>query len=185
MSSETLQAIAGAFDVSIDLLRYDAREPIATLLGVAVDDLTPELVAQKVGEAKSAFDKDYSMIGVEEVTCSGQLACAFAAHGLLLQCESRDDAVRDLVAELNACLMDMLDLAGDLPPASRREFEKSTFAVVERLIQVGYVVEVALQPRSIALGNGSKVRMDTLLVVVSLADEAAGQVAVKKSLPLA
>jgi transcriptional regulator with XRE-family HTH domain len=184
ISSESLLAIAGALDVDLEMLRQDPREVLAAAWGVKVEEVTDELVQRKLEEAKTAFEAEYSKIELTRVVSSGDLATVHQAGALLLQCGPEDDAIRDLAAELEAHLMETIDVRDVLNATQKRDCEKEAFAIVRGLQERDCVVSIALQPRYVKVPDGSPLRLDTLFVIVAPTADAQDFAHVKKRLGL-
>jgi transcriptional regulator with XRE-family HTH domain len=124
--AEHLQALAGAFDVEIDLLRTDLTS-----------------IAERV-EAAAANPKPMLFVPVERVQRPSELLRFLGSELFLFDAASlHDDVAGDLAAQLNEDLRDMNDLHEDVGPVECREWAKRVFGLVERL-----------QERGIAVGHG-------------------------------
>ena len=180
ISAETLLAVASALEASVDLLRFDARDEFARRYGVTRDQVTREFLEEKLKEHKAAFDTEYSTIRLTAVSASTDLTIVSEAEALLFNCSASCDDVQDLAAELKQYLFEMIELKGDLTSLQQRECVKQAYEFVKRLNLLGCVVSVAVQTRSIMIGEGSKVPLTTLVVVVVPEDEASELAAIPK-----
>jgi transcriptional regulator with XRE-family HTH domain len=150
LSAETLQAIAGAFDVSVDDLRrnVDAEQVKAALERYQV-------VRLDVVEHASRFQRLLS-----------------SASGLHFECVGTDDAVHDVAAELHQRLRDCCDLWSDLSELQKRDEAKSLFEYVETLAGQGHVIAAGLDAMRLR-SEGAREPFDitALYVVVSPRDK--------------
>jgi transcriptional regulator with XRE-family HTH domain len=123
LSAETLQAISGAFNVSVDDLRRD-----------------------QVAEQVKATVAKYHVVHLEQLEHSSQFQSLLGgARGLYFDCVVRDDGVQDVAAELHQELRDCLDLWSELSETQKVDEARSLFAHVEALAAHGCVVTVGLE----------------------------------------
>jgi transcriptional regulator with XRE-family HTH domain len=162
MSAETLQAIAGALDVSIEDLRFDVLEKLGQALGVPRDEVTPELVAAKAEEIRER----YVFVPLTVVRARADLDPIYGSMALSFDCKDSDDRVRGMAAELESYLHDLMDVAGELDAVARWEMLEGAFALVEKLTAVGQAVAVGLHHATLAPRNGSPMKWTVFFAVV-------------------
>lgn len=178
-SAETLTAIAGALQVSLEELRTDPVELMADLLGVSPEDLTPELLESKMQEAKA----NYMTVPLAAVSCSADMEPIFQAESMYLDCIPASDEIQDAAAELRAMCSALMNAADDLDPLDRREHLKAAYRLVERLGALGCAVSLGLHRH--ALRDSSErapMAWRTLYVIVSNREDAKKVVMVPKGL---
>jgi transcriptional regulator with XRE-family HTH domain len=176
LSSETLLAIAGAFDVDVDALRTDPLAAFVAKLGVAPDEVTDELIAAK---AKELLDT-YTMIPVTPVASSADFNAVFSAQAVMFECDASDDPVLDLAAELKQYVTDVMDLKGDLGAVQQRDCAKEAFAIVQRLSKLKYAVSIGARDQRLKLRNGEPLDLNTLYVLVVPEDRHLSLLAIEK-----
>lgn len=181
MSAETLQAIAGALDVAIDELRSNPLEEVARLLGVPLSEVTDELIETKIAEAKDR----YRTFPLTIVRTSADLAVARDGDAMHFNCVVASEPARDVAAELESFLGELLDMRGELGPLDIREYEKQMFEIVERLDTLGCAVSVGMDQHSLRLGNGETITSwRTAYVIVAPAAEARTVAVIEKCAPM-
>jgi transcriptional regulator with XRE-family HTH domain len=159
ISAETLLAIAGALDVSVELLRTDPLQPLVDAFGVPREQLTDEFVARKLEEIKAK----YFVVPVRDVNDVSDLGVIFGGDALHFSCVSTDAQVRDVSARLEAYCGDTLDVD---EPVIRRDCEKDVLALVHELNALGCTVSVGLNRHALRQGTQPPFAFSTLYVVV-------------------
>jgi transcriptional regulator with XRE-family HTH domain len=177
VEATTLQWIAQAFRIPLELLCFDVDEAIAKELGVSKEEVTPELVAEHMKQLK----KKYATVTLTHVKAPSDLAVLFEADGAVFECQSEDDGARDLAAELEQWLSDLADLGAGSDAVQRRDWEKQVFAVTERLDALGFAVLVGVWCHGIRAGDGPVMPWRTLYVIVAPKERAAKVAIVEKT----
>ncbi len=167
MSAETLTAIAGALDVTIEQLRLDETEFLARALGVEPAEATPEVITKKLDELAAR----YTTVPVGVVDTSADLGPILGTDAMYFDCIAEDESVQDTAAELNQWIHDLLLLVDDLEPIHKREYLKSTFDVIQRLHDLGCRVSVGIQQHALRVGEGDPIPWRSLYVIVAPEDE--------------
>jgi transcriptional regulator with XRE-family HTH domain len=186
MSAETLTAIAGAFDVSVDDLRNDPQQFLADLFGVAREEVTPALIASKVDEARAR----YWNVPLTVVQSSADLRPVLHVLAIAFECGPVDDHIQDAASVLKEMMTDAMDLAGLLgSELDERRTLKAVFEVVGQLRGLGCTVGVGtcdhrldrqnrlVDPQS---DSGDSIPWPTLYVFVALEAETKKVVLVEK-----
>lgn len=163
VSDETLQGIAGAFNVDVELLRTDMLAKLAELIGVTKEELTPELLARKQQEVEDNFIR----VPARVVHSSAELRPVWTACGMAFECYADDDAVQDAAAGLKRYLGDLLLLGSDADPVHQRVYEKEAFEYVEALRVLGCVVSVGVGHHGVRWHDGTSTPWSTLFVAVA------------------
>jgi transcriptional regulator with XRE-family HTH domain len=180
LSAETLQAVAGALDVSVDHLRFDAKEYMSEFLGVPRDEVTPELVAARIAAAEAK----YWRIPLARITTSSDMRPVFEADALRFEAIALTEEAQDIAAELHQWLRDLLDIGDEMGPQQQREFLKSAFELVERLQRAGCTAAIGLHRHSLVRrGGGESMPCTTLYALVGSNDDVPEFVAVEKGQP--
>lgn len=99
-------------------------------------------------------------------------------------CTSKDDAILDIVAELQQGLTDLIDIGREIDATHRRKFERDTFAHVKRLNKLGAVVSVALHRHHLKPANQDAILWTTLYVVVTPEIEAKEFLMIERNRPI-
>lgn len=120
VAAESLQAIAGAFDVSVDFLRMPIEKAMA--------DAKALLARHEVIELRQV-DRAFDL---------GDLLGCEAMHFDHVRLE--DEPTARAVATLNQALLDLLDIWGDLEPVSRHDLLVGVQQEVDDLKKLGLVV---------------------------------------------
>lgn len=167
MSSETLQAIAGALNVTVEALRHDERDLFAKVLGVGRDEVSDELIESKVREVTDR----YMVVNLKIVEASADFGDVFNASAVHFNCIPTDDATQDAAAELKGYLVDLMDVGRDASPTNAREFMKGAFEIVSRLRDLKRHVTIGLHGHRMRLSSGDSLPWRTLYVIVSSEDE--------------
>jgi transcriptional regulator with XRE-family HTH domain len=180
MSAETLTALAGALNVSVEDLRLDSNQLLADLLGVAPEEVTPELFAAKVDEAKAKF----MTVDLTVVEHSADLQPVFEATAVHFDCIPRGDEIQDAAAALQQYLVDLMDIAGALDATNARDSLKEAFELVERLRKLRCVVNLALHRHQLAFKSGEPLAWRTLYAIVTEESKPKKIVMVEKGSPV-
>ena len=133
-SAETVLAIAGAFNVDVDLLRFDGMEFLAREFGVPREQLTLEFIAQKKREL---VDPNYTTVKLTRVTASADFRLVADAMAMFFECATKRDDMQDAAASLQSELNDLVMVGSDIDPTSRRRCEVEAFDRVEELGKLG------------------------------------------------
>ena len=180
LSAETLQAVAGALDVSVDQLRFDAKEYMSKLLGVPVDEVTPELVQARIAAAEAK----YWRIPLVPIMSPADIRFVFEADALHFDTIALTEDAQDVAAVLQQWLLDFMDIGDELGPQQQREYLKSAFEIVERLQRGGYTAAIGLHHHSLVRrGGGDPMPWATLYVLVGSNNDVPPFVAVEKGRP--
>jgi transcriptional regulator with XRE-family HTH domain len=164
---ETLRSIAGALDVDIETLRFDALAHIAQHFGVSRDELTPELIAQRQKE----IDAKYTKVPMTKLSTSADLRSISEAMSVYFDCTLKDDAIQDVAAAFQQDLQDLMDIGREIDATHRREFEVSTFEHVNELEKLGAVVSVGLRRHYMKPANQEPMPWVSLYVVISARED--------------
>lgn len=167
VSAETMQAIAGAFDVSVDVLRGAPLRELGKLLGIPPDNVTPELVQQKLAEMAARFE----VVPLVVVENGAHLAPVLGAGALHFDCKAAAEPIRRRAAELRQYIFDVINLGDDASPTDGHDFETEILAMVSDLRSAGATVSVALHRQTRRFGNGDLERWPVAYVIVASADE--------------
>jgi transcriptional regulator with XRE-family HTH domain len=162
-SVETLGALANAFDVSIDILQADFAA-----------------IADQLTQQEEEFRKGHDIVQIAPVTCSSDFGVLDGAQGSVFHCFSKEDAVQDAFAGLQANVRDMIDIWDDVDPGSHREWMRSAFAQVEELTKLGVVIGVGRVDRV-----WRQIPLTVLYVVAMPKDDVRPFIAVEKEIPRA
>ncbi|QDE69817.1 hypothetical protein BHS09_24120 [Myxococcus xanthus] len=165
---ESLLAIASALEVSIDDLRTDPRQELAQLFGVAPYEITPEFLAKKAEEAKGK----YETVSLAIASTAAGLDAIFDVDAMRLDCISDLEAVKDVAAELEEFLTDLLDVSEECGAVQRRKYAKAAFEIVQQIQEMGSVVSIGVDSHRLSLAGGESVPWRTLYVVVAPSDQA-------------
>lgn len=165
---EALLSIASALEVSIDDLRTDPRQELAQLFGVAPHEITPEFITKKTEEAKAKYD----IVSLAVVSAAEDLEAIFDIDSMRFQCVSSLEAVRDVAAELEEFLTDLLDVSEVCGPVQRRGYAKAAFEIVQRIQELESVVSIGVDHHRLAVAKSEPVPWRTLYVVVAPSDQA-------------
>lgn len=183
LSAETLQAVAGALDVPIELLRLDARDYLGSVLGVPREQITPELVAARIAEANARFTK----VPLIVLRAPSDLAVVYEAYALRFDTRSISEEAQDLAAELHQSIFDLMEIGRDVGPQQQREFMKDAFDQVTKLNSIGCATSIGLHRHLLRIRgeDQSKPAMPwaTLYVIVTPLDNAPPFAAIEKSAP--
>jgi transcriptional regulator with XRE-family HTH domain len=179
-SAETLLAIAGALDVDVELLRFDAMEFLAQHLGVPREALTPEFLAQKQSEIATT----HTTLTMTRVHASADLRPLGDTMSMVFECLWTNDDVQDVAAQLHRDLNDVLDIGSELDPVTRREWEVGAFEHVHRLNKLGAVVTVGLHRHRLVVADKEPMPWTTLYVIVSKEHEAKDYLLIPKRRPV-
>jgi transcriptional regulator with XRE-family HTH domain len=167
-SAETLLALAGAFNVDVEFLRFDTKAFLARELGVSRDELTPELLAQK----KKEIDAQYATVMLSRITASADLRAISDSLSMYFDCTSKEDDVLDVAAALQQDLIDLIDIGRDIDATHRRRFEFDVFEHVKRLKKLDAVVTIGLHYHRLKPAGQDSVPWTTLYVIVAPEREA-------------
>ncbi|NBC46254.1 helix-turn-helix domain-containing protein [Corallococcus exiguus] len=174
---EALLAIAGALEVSIDDLRTDPRQELAQLFGVAPHEVTPEFIAKKTEETK----EKYNIVSLAIVSTADELEAIFDIDAMRFECVSSLEAVRDVAAELEEFLTDLLDISGECGPVHRRKYAKTAFEIVQQVQELGSVVSIGVDRHLLSVAKSEPVPWRSLYVVVAPSDQAKTAVIVERN----
>jgi transcriptional regulator with XRE-family HTH domain len=150
LSAETLLAIAGAMNISVEALRFDFDSAMATLLGVRPEEVTEELIANKLAEAQAK----YLVIPLAVVRTAEDLRPLFAADAMCFESRTGIPTAEPVVAALEADLRDYLDIGSDLNPLQRHEASVSVLEIVGRLNTLGVAVSLGMRRQRLRFGEG-------------------------------
>lgn len=168
VSAESLAAIAGALDVSIDQLRIGEEiEFLAALFSVPPEQVTPELIQSKIDEASAK----YFTIPLSAVDCSADLRAVLGTSGYVFECAIDADEIQDLAADLQQWIADLGDIAAELGPAGQREQLKALYEVVKQLNELGAGVSVGRHKHLLTFPSGPPLPWTTVYVIVSPKEE--------------
>ena len=160
LSADALLGIAAAFDVSIDELRFDAVGVIGRLLGVPRGEVTTELIEAHAAKIK----EQYEMVPLTLVQRSGDLVVR--GHGHIFQCSVDRDDARDVAAELQSYVKDMIDIGDEMDPMNVREAQKQMFEIVKRLDALGCAVGIGKTKRVVPPTSSQSLPPWEVLVLV-------------------
>ena len=124
-SLDTLGALAAAFDVTIDLLRFDV-----------------DAVVDQMQKEQEEVERTHYFVDVAPITCSAHLGIIGGSHAYLMHCASEDDAIQDLFAEFESNVKDMVDVWEDVDPSNHRGWLKEAYEQVEELNRRGVAVSI-------------------------------------------
>lgn len=174
---ETLRSIASALEVNVELLRFDALGALAQHLGVARDQLTPELIAQRQEEAETKYTK----VTMTKVATSADLRSVSEATSYYFDCTLKDDAIQDVAAAFQQDLHDLMDIGRSVDAVNRREIEVSVFENVRQLEKLGAVATIGLQRHFMKQANQEAMPWVSLYVIVSAKDDVKEAVLIEKN----
>jgi hypothetical protein len=104
---ETLAALAGALDASVEELRFDPFGLVADMCGVAREDLTPGMLQAKLVElnakkaqAQADFDKKYLRVPIVRVVAPMAFGAANGVHAMQTYLAGVSEDAQDLFAGL-------------------------------------------------------------------------------------
>ncbi len=179
-SADTLQAMARAFAMTVDQLTFDRVGALAAEVGVERDALTPELLAEHERRKKAEIEAKYRLVPVERIGSADDISFG-RGHAMHFGVVSGSDEARDVAADLESLMRDLLDLYSDLDPVERREEYKRAVGYVRRLEALGCVVSIGLDETRLRM-KGAKDSMDwqILYVVVWNAADAKDFVGVER-----
>ena len=180
-SAETLLAIAGAFNVDVDLLRFDGIAFLAREWGVPREAVTPELIAKK---KKELVDPHYVTVSMTHITASADFRLVAEATGMFFECATKRDDVQDVAALLQSELNDLVMAGSDLDATWRRRCEVEAFGHVKQLEKLGAVATIGLRRHAVAIANKGSVPWSTLFVIVAPESEAKEFVMVPRKQPM-
>jgi transcriptional regulator with XRE-family HTH domain len=178
LSAETLQAVAGALDVPVDELRFDAKKQWADIFGVRVEEVTPELIAARI----AAEEEKYWRVPMSRIKSPSDIRLAYEAHAVHFSTRDIDEDAQDVAAELNESLSDLMDLR-DVGPQQQRKFLKSAFEIVERLERAGCTTTIGLHHHALRATGGAPIRWATLYVFVTSAEDVPAFALIEKGKP--
>ena len=160
MTAETLTAIAGALDVSVDDLRRDVVAEFAAEVGVRREDLTPDAIERHTHAREEQFHKEHMVVPVARVMNLDDIARLDNAHGVQFAVLELEESIRDTAAELEQQLIDYVDVARDLEPLDRHRERKRALELVQKLEGLGCRVAIgadALQVTHVGALGSSRV----------------------------
>jgi transcriptional regulator with XRE-family HTH domain len=163
MSAESLQAIAGALNVSIDDLRRD-------------------LDAEKL----KAFVAKYKTVRLEVIEHASQLQRLIVqTDASFFDCTVEEDDLQDDAAEFHQELRDWIDIWKDIPELGRRDGAKSLFNHVTKFSERDLVVTAGIDRlRLRSKAGGDAFTMTTLYVLISKKDAPKLFAMVDKTVPV-
>lgn len=171
VAAETLQAIAGAFDV-------DVRE----LTEPRVNEWSPEEVQKLEG-----LKKRYSFVPLEVVERASQFEVSQGSHGMMwntvpLETHEQEDAA----ARLHESMTDVMDIANEVGPVNRLEAFRGMLQDVEALRNLGLVVAIGThETRLKAVKEGdAPTRFSFLVVLLSKVSDPKTVAMLDKTKPL-
>lgn len=144
-NTETLGALANAFDTTIDALHTDWIQ----LLKQAQE---------------RELEKTHHIVPVMPVTRVGDLELIGSTDAYLMHCSADDEAVRLTSAQLQTHLTDLRGLWNDVGAVEREEYLKEAFEFVRELKEQGYSVSFGTCMHRIGASKASELR--TLCVMV-------------------
>jgi len=147
IAPESLTAIAGALDATLDELKFDPFALFAELCGVAREELTPEMVEAKAKEleqerlaAEKEFDEKYLKVPLTRVTAPMAFGAAVGVHALQSSVISVSEEAQDIFAELRQFMIDYVDIADAIDAVAQRDLDKQAFELVGKLEAAGCAV---------------------------------------------
>jgi transcriptional regulator with XRE-family HTH domain len=171
MTAETLTAIAGAFDVTLDVLRLDLVAAMAAQFGVNRSELTPDIIREKLEEQQRDIDAKYFKVALKRVTAASAFSVLAGIYALTVEVVGESEEAQDIAAELREHLQDYIDVAHDVGPVGQREMEKHAYLVAQRLEVLGFAVSVGHAVQPLTLADKSKVHWPVGYVVITKADD--------------
>ena len=179
-SADTLQAMARAFEITVEQLTFDWVGALAAEVGVERGTLTPELLAEHERRKKAEIEAKYRLVPVKRIASADDINFGWG-HAMHFGVVSGSDEARDVAAELESLLRDLLDIFGDLDPVDLRDECKRAVGYVRRLEALGCVVSMGLDETRLRM-KGAEDSMDwqVLYVVVSEAADAKEFVGVER-----
>lgn len=167
-SAETLLALAGAFDVSVDDLRRAPEEW--------------DRLAEQAQKFFKEFDDRYEVVKLERISRASNLTRLFSGVNALL-CEHVDlsnDAEEDAFHNLQVLLRDCFDFWGDFPE-SHRDVERDLQKLIDELADLALVAAAGAHTRRLrSVANNVPVTFDVLYVMVSRGTDPKLHVAIDK-----
>lgn len=146
ISAETLQALAGALNVSVDDLR------------------SPPKMAQDLASK-------YEVIKLRRLERASDLRRFMPADALDVGYDGLNDEQEDAIAEFQQQLKDCGQIWRDLEPVQQRETIKEMQNQITALESLGLVVAVGTDLLRLKTGEGKPFSMEVLHVIISKADE--------------
>jgi len=168
MTAETLTAIAGAFDVSLDDLRVDVVEVLAAQIGVSKEELTDERLQQWLEQQRKDLDAKYLTVPMTRIAAPSAFETLSGTYAFRMHVESGSENARDVAAELEQYLQDYVDLADDVGPIGLRDMSKGAFELVQRLEALGCAVSIGRSEEPLRFRDGSRATWPVGTVVVAL-----------------
>lgn len=172
-SAETLLAIAGSFDVTVEALRR-----------------TPEEQAKADAELVQAikdFEQRYALVQMERVERGSKLGSFLSSMDALCfdHTDLENDAEEDAVDSLKRLVEECVDFWKDFPE-SHRDVEKSMQESIDALRELKLIVTAGVQPRRMRLttGNTDPFTWQVLYVRVSRESEAVEVLVLDKKAPV-
>ena len=181
MTAETLTAIAGALDVSVDDLRRDVVAELAAEVGVRREDLTPDAIERHTHAREEQFHKEHMVVPVARVMNLDDIARLDNAHGVQFAVLELEESIRDTAAELEQQLIDYVDVARDLEPLDRHRERKRALELVQKLEGLGCRVAIGSSSVPFKFGNGTRMEMSLVHVVVTSVAGFKAAVAVRRA----
>jgi transcriptional regulator with XRE-family HTH domain len=150
LSAESLQALAGALDVSLETLRTNHDE---AALEAALE------------QTKSRY-KFIQLQRIERGTVFRDLLPADAYQ--VDRSHVKDDAAEDVIATLEQHLSDLGDMWSDMEPIQRHQALKDVHEEIENLKSLGFVVTAGIDEMRLRIPNSEGTfSMNVLRVVVA------------------
>ena len=171
LTPETLTAIAGAFDVSVDDLRVDAAAVIAAHIGVSKEELTDERVQAWLDQQRKELTAKYHMVPMTRIEAPSAFDALSGTFGLRMQIVSGTEEAHDVAAELRQALEDYVDLADDVGPLGLRDMAKDALEIVRRLERLGCAVSIGRFDEPLRFKDGSRDTWPVGCIVVALAED--------------
>lgn len=154
ISAESLQAIAGALDVPVDVLTESLEEQ-------AAKKVRAEVKAKYIDVPLGVIDRARDL----SVLVSGSHALYFNIF------DAATDEHEDAAAELKQLISDWLNVYDELPPVQQRDCDKSLQSEIDRLRAMGFAVTAGVKRVLYKLRSGGEpMQWQVLAVAVSRAE---------------
>jgi transcriptional regulator with XRE-family HTH domain len=181
MTAETLTAIAGAFDVSIEELRLDAAAILAAHIGVAKEELTEERLKAWREQQRKEFEEQYYTVPMTRITTPADFSALSGVFALRMQVVSGSEEGQDVAAELRQYLQDYIDLQDDVGPVGLRDMDRGAYELVQRLETLGCAASIGRFEEPLRFRDGSQATWPVACVVVALGEDLRAFAAVKRN----
>ncbi len=169
INSESLMAIANAFDVSLDVLRADivgveARLRDLQMFGITEEDLgDTDAIKQKF----EAFKASHVLLPLTSVEHAADLRVLGSSHALHFECTCPDDASQQEAAELQQMLRDGSNIWSDLGATEQWQYLVDCYQHVARLRTLGATVVCAAHEHGLRFETvAGAALLDVLYVLV-------------------